>query len=418
MSKYNWGVVKKKRRLIDVWLCVLMILSVNFFELKPITRIFGVDGGYTFFMITLFILFTFYRRKHIREYISWMNPFWWFMIGIILSFIPALIYYGQGFGRSCLANRHMLFFCAFPVFIAIRPTEREIRSALYAFSVIYLVVVLLASFVNTNLIPVPEYSAFFEQEGSDYVLTVQGFRYVVLGLIMSLDRLMHKFSNKNLFWFFFQFGIIFLVQNRTALLVAVVVSLFAIWDMKMSARKLLLMAVIFAAGLFMVAVTASQWGLLYDETITQLSDPDYNRIKSMNYIFTHRDGFIRYILGDGFISAYVNPILPRLAQEGIYHSDVGLFGTWHQYGLIPVITILVCCIKGLAAKKSYISKSIAIYILLGAATLSYFGLAETLMLLAFFQYMYNTDRIGELHDNAYDPVKKKAGWGRYRSISK
>ena len=181
---------------------------------------------------------------------------------------------------------------------------------------------------------------------------------------------------------------------------------------------LLLMTVVFAAALFLVAMTASQWGLLYDETITQLSDPDYNRIKSMNYVFAHRDGFIRYILGDGFISGNVNPILQRLAEEGIYHSDVGLFGTWHQYGLIPVLTILVCCIKGLAAKKSFISKSIAIYILVGAATLSYFGLAETLMLLAFFQYMYNTDRIGELHDNLYDPVKKKAERGRYRSLAR
>ena len=125
MSKYVWGVVRKKRRLIDVWLCVLMILSTNFFELEPIIRVLGVDGGYTFYLITLFILFTFYRKKHIREYLPWMKPFWWFMAGIILSCIPALIYYGQGIGRSLIANRHMLFFCAFPVFIAIRPTERE-----------------------------------------------------------------------------------------------------------------------------------------------------------------------------------------------------------------------------------------------------------------------------------------------------
>ena len=137
----------------------------------------------------------------------------------------------------------------------------------------------------------------------------------------------------------------------------------------------------------------------------------------MTYMFAPREGLIRYFLGEGFISGSVNPILQRLALEGIFHSDVGLFGMWHQYGLIPVITILVCCIKGLAAKKSFISKSIAIYILVGAATLSYFGLSETLMLLAFFQYMYNTDRIGELHDNTYDPVKKKAQWGRYRSLS-
>ena len=415
MSKYSWGVVKKKRRLIDVWLCVLMILSVNFFELLPIMRIFGVDGGYTFYLITLFILFTFYRRKHIRDYLPWMKPFWWFMIGILLSFIPALIYYGQGFGRSILTNRHMLFLCALPVFIAVRPTEREIRSALYAFSLVYLGVVLLVTFVNNSLIYIPDFA--LDHEG-DYVYTVQGFRYVVLALIMALDRMMYKFNTKNLFWYFFEFGIIFLIQNRTALLAAVLISLFAIWDMKMSARKLMLMAVICAATLFLVALTASQWGLLLDETISQLSDPDYNRIKSMNYMFAHRDGMIRYILGDGFISGNVNPIMQRLASEGIFHSDVGLIGMWHQYGVIPVITILICCIKGLAAKKSFISKSIAIYILVGAVTLSYFGLSETLMLLAFFLYMYNTDRIGELHDNAYDPVRKKAQWGQHRSLSR
>ena len=415
MSKYVWGVVRKKRRLIDVWLCVLMILSTNFFELLPIVRVLGVDGGYTFYLITLFVLFTFYRRQHIRDYLPWMKPFWWFMAGILLSFIPALIYYGQGIGRSLLTNRHMLFFCAFPVFIAIRPTEREIRGALYAFSVIYLLVVLVVTFIDNSLIKIPDFAKGHE---GDYVYTVQGLRYVVLGLIMSLDRLMHKFSNKNLFWFFFQFGMIFLLQNRTALLVSVILSMFAIWDMKMSVRKLLLMVAVFAVAFFMVTVTASQLGLLYNETVSQLSDPDYNRIKSINYMFAHRDGFIRYILGEGFISGYVDPILQRLGEEGIFHSDVGLIGTWHQYGLIPVITILACCIKGLAAKKSFISKSIAIYILVGAATLSYFGLAETLMLLAFFQYMYNTDRIGELHDNVYDPVKKKPKWGRYRSISR
>lgn len=416
MSGYSWGVVRKKRRMIDVWLCILMILSVNFFELLPFTRLFGVDGGFTFYLITLFILFTFYRRKYIKDYLSWMNPFWWFMIGVLLSFIPAQLYYGQGFGRSFLTNRHMLYFCAFPVFIAIRPTEREIRSALYGFSVIYLMVVLYVSFVNQSVIKIPEYSSFLEKE-SDYVLTVQGFRYVVLGLIMALDRLMHRFSSRNMFWVFFLFGILFLVQNRTALMTAVVVSLFAIWDMKMSARKLLMMAVILSAGLFMVAMTASQWGLLYNETLQQLSDPDYNRIKAMGYMFSHRDGFIRYILGDGFISGYVNPILQRLGEEGIFHSDVGLVGTWHQYGVIPVSVVLVACFKGLAAQKSFISKSIAIYILLGAVTLSYFGLAETLTLLAFFLYMYNTDRVGELHDNSYDEVRKKADWGRFRSLS-
>ncbi len=417
MSGYSWGVVRKKRRIIDVWLCVLMILSVNFFELIPITGRLGVDGGFTLYLVTLFILFTFYRRKHIRDYLPWLKPFWWFLAGIVLSFIPALLYYGQSFGRSILTNRHMLYFCAFPVFIAIRPTEREIRSALYSFSVIYLIIVLIVSFVNINLVPVPEYSSFLENDG-DYVFTVQGFRYVVLGLIMALDRLMARFNSRNLFWVFLQFGIIFLIQNRTAILVAVVVAMFAVWDMKMSARKLLMMAVILVAGLFLVAMTASQWGLLYDETMTQLSDPDYNRIKAMGYMFARREGFIRYILGDGFISGYVNNILQRLGAEGIFHSDVGLFGMWHQYGLIPVITIIVACVKGLAARKSFISKSVAIYILLGAATLSYFGLAETLTLLAFFLYMYNTDRVGELHDNAFDPARKKASWGRFRTIGR
>ena len=413
MSKYVWGVVRKKRRLIDVWLCVLMILSTNFFELVPILRVLGVDGGYTFYLITLFILFTFYRKKHIREYLPWMKPFWWFMAGIILSCIPALIYYGQGIGRSLIANRHMLFFCAFPVFIAIRPTEREIRSSLYAFSVVYLAVILLVNFVDDSLIRIPEYAIGHE---GDYVYTVQGFRYVVLGMVMALDRMMYKFNSKNLFWFFFLFGIIFLVQNRTALLAAVVISMFAIWDMKMSARKLLLMTVVFAAALFLVAMTASQWGLLYDETITQLSDPDYNRIKSMNYMFAHRDGFIRYILGDGFISGVVNPIMQQLAAEGIYHSDVGLVGLWHMYGVIPTAVILVMTIKALSRKKSFAVRAAAIYVLTGTLTLSFFAFGETLLWLSIFLYMYYVDGDPAYVDNRV--TKRHFTWTtwRYRSI--
>ena len=157
-----------------------------------------------------------------------------------------------------------------------------------------------------------------------------------------------------------------------------------------STRKILLIGAVGVVLLLMFLYTAGQWGHLYQETIEQILNPEYNRNKAYIYMFSHRE-WLRYLLGDGFISANVNPFIPLLQENGIFFSDVGLVGMWYQFGIIPVLTILVMCVKAFTRHKSFLVKACAIYVLVGIPTMSYFAIAESLLWLSVYLYVYYSD---------------------------
>lgn len=412
MSKGTWGVSKKKRFYIEVWIFLLMLFSVNFFEILPITNLIGPNGPFTFYLLSLFFMFTFNRRAWISDSASWLVPLWWLVLGIVLSFIPALLYYGQSFTQSFFTNRRMFELAAFPILIAMRPNEQELRSPLYAFSVVYLVSCIFISFFAPEWVPHDESRSFIES--GDYIHTLSGIRIVFLAYVFAFNRAMRQTNLNNIAMVMFQFIVMFIAQNRTTLAAAVIVAVYVLYTMRMNSNKLIIIAFLVISVLLMALYTAGQWNSLYLETISQLTNPEYNRNKSVMYMVASRD-WIRYLLGDGFISANVNPILHVLQDSGIYHSDVGFLGFWHQYGVIPTITIIVLTIKGLTHKKSFLVKASAIYIIIGAVTLSYFALSETLLWLSIYMYLYYSADL-ERFQERFVIRQRLAGW-RYRSIS-
>jgi len=412
MSKGTWGVSKKKRFYIEVWIFLLMLFSVNFFEILPITNLIGPNGPFTFYLLSLFFMFTFNRRAWISDSASWLVPLWWLVLGIVLSFIPALLYYGQSFTQSFFTNRRMFELAAFPILIAMRPNEQELRSPLYAFSVVYLVSCIFISFFAPEWVPHDESRSFIES--GDYIHTLSGIRIVFLAYVFAFNRAMRQTNLINIAMVMFQFIVMFIAQNRTTLAAAVIVAVYVLYTMRMNSNKLIIIAFLVISVLLMALYTAGQWNSLYLETISQLTNPEYNRNKSVMYMVASRD-WIRYLLGDGFISANVNPILHVLQDSGIYHSDVGFLGFWHQYGVIPTITIIVLTIKGLTHKKSFLVKASAIYIIIGAVTLSYFALSETLLWLSIYMYLYYSADLERFQERIV--IRQRwAGW-RYRSIS-
>jgi hypothetical protein len=174
MKTSSWGVQRKKRDYIEVWVFLLLLFSVNFFDLLPITRVIGPNGPFTFYLISLFLVFTFHRRAWIRDSARWLIPFWWFLLGIVLSYVPALLNYGQSFTQSFFTNRRIFEFTAFPILIALRPTERELRTSLYAFSVVYLFFTLFVTFLAQDWVYVPAEASFIEE--GDFVHNLSGVR--------------------------------------------------------------------------------------------------------------------------------------------------------------------------------------------------------------------------------------------------
>ena len=412
--KQSWGVKKKRRNYVELWVFFLLVVSVNFFDLIPITRVIGPNGPFAFYLISLFLMFTFNRRAWIRDSANWLRPFWWLVAGIVLSWIPALMYYGQSFVQSFFSYRRMFELVAFPILIALRPSERELRGALYGFSVFYLIVSLMVTFFAPWWVPQPEDSPLMEE--GDLIVGLSGVRHLSLAFIFSLQRVIKDNNLRNMGWAFFEFSVLFLVQNRTSLIAAIVIVGFLVLKMKMSSQKLLLIALGSIAILLMAVYTAGQWELLYRETVEQIFNPEYNRTKAYAYMFSHRS-LLQHLLGTGYISSSVDPIIHVLQESGIFHSDVGMVGMWHQYGVIPTLVILVMTVKGLAEKKSFLVKASALYILVGIPTLSFFGIGESILWLSIFLYVYYSDGLDTFRDDTV--TVRKVGWGgnRYRSIA-
>lgn len=412
--KSSWGVREKKRRYIEVWIFFLMLFSVNFFELIPITRVIGPNGAFTFCLLTLFFCFTFNREAWIRDSKDWLKPFWWFLAGVFLSFLPALIYYGQSPVQSFFTYRRMFQFAAFPIFIAIRPSERELRTALYAFSIVYLASALFVTFSAPDWVELSENVQLVEE--GDYVHSLEGIRILSLAFIFAFAKLVREYSFKNLAWAVFLFGILYLIQNRTSLLAVIFIAAYAVFSMKASARKLVIISVVAVTLLLMFVYTAGQWGHLYQKTVEQILNPDYNRNKALTYMFAHRP-WLRYLFGDGFISANVSDIIPVLQEQGIYFSDVGLIGTWFQFGVITVGTVVVMVVKAFSRKKTFLVKACAIYLLAGTFTMSYFALGESLLWLSLYLYIFYSDGLPSFAERT--TRKRFTGWSTqsFRSIS-
>ena len=394
---------------------LLILFSVNFFDLIPINNIIGPNGPFTFYLLSLFLMFTFHRRAWIGDSKEWLVPFWLFALGILLSFIPANLYYGQSFGRSFLTNRRMFELVAFPILIALRPNEKEIRRSLYAFAVTYFLVSFFVTFFAQSLVPVEE-SVEFVEEG-DYLHTVRGARFIVMALIFALNRVLKDYTTKHFLIAFGVFIILFVGQNRTSLIAALIIVLYTILKMKMSSRKLLAVSMVVISAMLIIVGTAGQWAFLYDQTMSQILDPDYNRNKAIVYMFSQRE-FLRYLLGDGFISAYVNPIVHHLQESGIFHSDVGFVGMWHQFGVLPVGVVIYYMFKSLfSPKKGFVVKSCAIFMLVGALTVSYYATGDALLWLSFFLYIYYSENLPKYRDDSRSRPSYDWRKSRYRSIS-
>ena len=367
-----------------------MICGVDGFELEPLYPIFGGNNGFTVsllimsFMYAKYMGFTF--RGGIKEK---LKPLMWLTVGVVLSYIPAYLYYGQPVYQSFLTYRRFFCYLAFPLLLSIRPSVDEIRRALYAFCVLYAVFAFTVTFLKPDWVILQE-DVDLVREG-DFIHVILGERLVLLALIFALDTLRVSRNRWSLIAVVLVFALLFIIQNRTALMSAFFIIILAVFfnrsaKVRLVASVLMLSFFVITAGLAMNYIDA-----LIEETMEQLDDPDYNRVKAFMYFFSWDRPKLTYVLGNGFISGNVSPLMSRLQEEGIFHSDMGLIGMWNQFGIIPVITIYYIAFRGLGRNHSFIVRAFSLFVILSSLTLGYYMLLQTIFVLSMYLYLYSTD---------------------------
>lgn len=395
---------------------ILIILSIGFFDFIPLAPVFGGNGTFTLYMLALAVIYIRNLGFQIRYGIfPKLKPMWWILAGILISFIPAYLYYGQHLYHSLVVYRVFSAYLAYPVLLSIRPTDVEIKRALYSFSFIYFLALLWGTFVHPDWVVVSEGVEFIEQ--GDIVRRLPGDQFLIPALIYALNDFRDrknklKWGALSLFIFF----VIFLIQSRTILMSALaVIVLVVLFDKKASRRLAAEVIMVFFFIVFIVAAFSFVSGL-FEETMGQLSDPDYNRVKSFNYFVSGANGWASYLWGNGFISGHVSSVVEQLQMEGIFHSDLGLMGFWHQFGIIPALTVLVYVFRGLFKNHSYVVRANALNILMGALTISYFLTPRYSLWLCLYFYMFYSD--AEYYQAKKRDERRKANQliRRYRSL--
>lgn len=381
----------KKRNSLCVELLFLMLVSSRFFDLVAFQPVLA-GGGHIFLLLgTMAVIYMTQLGFQFRTgVLQNMKAVWWILAGLALSYIAAYRFYRQPFYLSFIVNRQFFSLLVFPLLLAVRPTFRELKWALYSFSVLCAVTTFVVTFVDQTLVPSNENVQFIDE--GDFVHMVSGLHFIVIAFIFSLYEYRERRTIRKLIPVALLFLFIFIARNRTFLISTCFIVFLSVLSNRSARSRLYAFAVMSFAVVIIALVLVDTIYSLLVETMDQLADPDYNRIKAILYAFSLPNGKESILIGNGFISGNFHPIVDDLRQEGIFYSDIGMIGLWHVYGLLPVIAILVNVIRGLSPNHSLEVRGNALLILTCSLTVGYFASVETLTWLSFYLYFLYSDR--------------------------
>ena len=404
------------RRWLIFLLVLLLLVMVQFFCLVPLLPLSEGNMSFaTYFLIAVLILIKGGRnmRKPTRQE---LRPFFWFMLGVILSFIPANLYFDQSFVQSFFTYRRFFCFLSFPILLAVQPTKTELRYALYIFTMLWIVFSFLVTFYMQGWVFVDE-DRLFVDEG-DFLHILPGGRVVCIAFIFALDRYRETRHTRDLVNVIIVFLCVFVMVSRTILAAALLIIVLASTGGLRTVRSRLagLAFLIIFMGLFL-HFARGQLGMLITETSTQVVDVEYNRNKALVYMFACQRNWFTVIFGNGFISGHVNSIVHDLQAQGIYNCDVGLVGMWQEYGLLPVAVVLISAFKSLSRDYSFPVRSSGIFILVSSLTIGYFALLETTFWLCLHWYLVACEEGKVREMRKARKTQRELRRQRYRSIA-
>ena len=406
----------KKRNSLCVELLFLMLVSSRFFDIIPFEPILA-GGGQIFLLLgTMAVIYMTQLGFQLRTGIlKHMKTVWWILGGLALSFIAAYRFYHQPFYLSFVVNRQFFSLVLFPLLLAVRPTYRELKWAVYAFSIICAVTTFYVTFVGQTLVPANDFTPFIEE--GDFVHTLSGLHFVLIAFIFALYEFRNRRTIRKLIPVVLLVLFIFISRNRTFLTSSCFIIALSVLSNRSSRSRLYAFTILsFAVAVVALVLIGTITSLLH-ETMEQLANPEYNRIKAILYAFSLPNGKAAILIGNGFISGSFNSVVNDLMQEGIFYSDIGLIGLWHVYGLLPVVAILASVIRGLNRNHSLEVRGNALLILTCSLTIGYFASVETLTWLSFYLYLlYSDKQYAKAVEWRRNEIKKRL-IQRYRSVA-
>lgn len=374
--------MKKKNYLI-----LLLIVWFEGWGLHP----YGFLSGDIKLIVTLFVMllgfFMYYvpaKKRVLKSCL--MKPFWWIMAGILLSMIPAYLYYGQSLGQSFITYRSQLLWFVIPLLLIVSPTEKDVVDAAkwitFLMACVYCSRIINPSLFEINL-DILEYKKLED-------MYVEGLSIATIPIFYNLMLIRNKFQWKYLVIIILCYAYIFIMQNRSTLFPVTLLMILSLLSIRSRYRFVWVFICLFIVVVFTIQ-TGDSWTQLFNETKAQLNNEDYNRNVAFNYyLFEANNNWLTNILGNGFLSSNATSLMQDLMKRGIYNSDMGFIGFWNQYGIIPIIVFTWSMLIPLIRRKRYswYLKLWAFQMLMCGLTTSYFGSNVHLIYFALYYYLF------------------------------
>lgn len=336
--------------------------------------------------------------------------FFYFLIPIILSSLIPYYEFNQSISSTLLATRHCLALLFLLLLFHIQPSENEIIRALRKVAIATYFFVYTSIFFPALFLSDEKYNSFLARttfyDSTDLVTATYGAHFLFLFFCIQCSKLINSFSKTSLGYVILTFITLILIQNRSALIIAIPIFVYTILRINSKNKMLIRMLIRFtlisyAAVLFFIF--SNIFSQLYNETFIDVSNSEYSRLKTLNFIVESDYSFLNVMLGHGYPSAngvYLKQLLTMSYEENIFLSDVGLFSNFYFFGAFFMIIFYYIIIKNFKRRVPIYMKFFSLYVIFVPTIHGFINNKSSIILFSLFIYLtflHNTKRIGSIN---------------------
>lgn len=374
----------------------LIIIGIFSFGYIPPALVPDTDVSLLFLYFFLFFGFIYYR-KEAENRLNNLRHNKWVVVLFILMFFSVLtpcIRYNQSIVDTLIAMRKEYLIVYVSLFFRMNLCENDWYKAfkflgILSISSFFVVMFFPELYITKETLEIFYYRKMSGAESDIIATTIPGFTVLIFFFFMTFQRVIDHWRKSDIVWMLISVIFILLVQNRSTILGVIPPLIYVISKLSAKIKMVVIPLLLLVVGYFLFPFIEN----LVIETQNQLADKSYNRWQAIDFFLTqwHHNAYT-ILFGNGVAcngSQYLDILLDATKSRFAFISDIGLLGTFFQYGILVIIIIYTIVLKTLFGRGiPLFMKFYALWILL-VPIIHCFGLGEMAysMKAAIFAYL-------------------------------